>query len=60
MKCAIEMGSGGIIYISSFMKIGRDVQVILRFRLRNLKGCNAGITDERDLSISPLIWVQVA
>jgi hypothetical protein len=57
---AVEMGSGVIIYVSSFMKIGGGVEGILRFCLRNLKSCNAGITDERDLSISPLIWAQVA
>jgi hypothetical protein len=31
------------------MKTDRGVQAILRFYLRNLKGCDAGITDERDL-----------
>jgi hypothetical protein len=30
------------------MKIGRDVEGILRFWFSNLKGCNIGITDERD------------
>lgn len=32
-----------------FMKIGTDVEGILRFRSTNLKGCNIGITDVRDL-----------
>jgi hypothetical protein len=41
------MGSGGMIYIRSFMKIGVGVQVILRFGYSNLKGCNVGITDGR-------------
>jgi hypothetical protein len=31
------------------MKIGAGVQVILRFYLRNLRGCDVGITDGRDL-----------
>jgi hypothetical protein len=48
---AIEMASGGMIYsyVSSFKKVGTGVQAILRFCLRNLRGCNAGITDGRDL-----------
>jgi hypothetical protein len=37
------------IYIPSFMKIGTDVQLILRSCLRNLRGSNVGITDGRDL-----------
>jgi hypothetical protein len=38
-----------MIYILSFMKIDADLQAILRFGLRNLRGCNVGITEERDL-----------
>jgi hypothetical protein len=49
MKCAIEMGSDGMIYIQCFVKIGTGVQEILRFCLSNLNGCNVGITDGRDL-----------
>jgi hypothetical protein len=49
MMHAIEMGSGGMIYIQRFMKIGTGVQAILRFYLRNLRGCNVGITDGKDL-----------
>jgi hypothetical protein len=45
-KCIVEMGSGGMIYIPSFMKIGKDIDGI---SIGNLKGCNAGITDGRDL-----------
>jgi hypothetical protein len=44
-----EMDSGGMIHIQSFMKIGTGVQVILEFCLINLKFCNVGITDWRDL-----------
>jgi hypothetical protein len=39
----------GITYIQSFMKSGTGVKAILRFCLRNLRGCNVGITDEKDL-----------
>jgi hypothetical protein len=36
-------------YVSSFIKIGTVVQAILRFCLNNLRGCNVGITEKRDL-----------
>jgi hypothetical protein len=49
MMYAVEMGSGSIICISSFMKIGRGVEGILRFCLRYLRRRNVGITDWRDL-----------
>jgi hypothetical protein len=39
----------GVIYLPSFMKIGKGVQAILRFYFRNLRGCTAGIIDGRDL-----------
>jgi hypothetical protein len=39
------MASSGIIYISSFIKIGRGVEGRLRFCLRNLRYCNVGITN---------------
>jgi hypothetical protein len=35
-------------YIPSIMKIGTSVQAILRLCLRNLRGCDAGMTDGRD------------
>jgi hypothetical protein len=54
---AIEMGSGGMIYIPCFMKTGTGMQAIFRFCLRNFKGCNVGITDGRDLSAS-FKWTQ--
>jgi hypothetical protein len=38
-----------ILYISSFMNNGTDVQAILKFCLRNLRGCNVGVTDGRDI-----------
>jgi hypothetical protein len=49
-KYAVGMVSCGMIYISIFMKTGTGVQAILRFYLRNLRGCNVGITDGRDLN----------
>jgi hypothetical protein len=42
MKSAAEIGSGGIIYKSSFMMTGA-------FALANVRGCNVGTTDGRDL-----------
>jgi hypothetical protein len=56
MKYTLEMVSNGIIFVPSLMKIRNTVQAILRFRLRNMKGCNTCITDERDLRITPLRW----
>jgi hypothetical protein len=44
-KYAIEMSSCGMTYVPSLMKIGTCVQAILRFCLRNFRGCNVGITD---------------
>jgi hypothetical protein len=41
--------SFGMIYISSFMKIGTGIQAILMFCFRNLRGCDVGITDGEDL-----------
>jgi hypothetical protein len=49
MKCAVQTSLDGTIYISSFMKTVTDIHAILRVFLRNLNGCNDGITDERDL-----------
>jgi hypothetical protein len=43
------MDSCGIIYLPSFMKIDTGVQAILRFFLRNLRGCNVGFIDEKDI-----------
>jgi hypothetical protein len=60
MKYTVDMGSGGMIYIPSFMMIGSDIQVILRFCLSNLGGCNVYFTDGRDLRTTPLRWPQVA
>jgi hypothetical protein len=49
MKWTVEMGLTGMIYIPSFMKIGKGAEGILRFCVNNLKGCNIGITSGRDL-----------
>jgi hypothetical protein len=58
----VEMASCGMIllYIPSFMTITTGVQALLRFYFRNLRGCNVGITDGRDLRSAPLRWAQVA
>jgi hypothetical protein len=49
MIYALEMTSCGMIYLPSFMKIATGVQAILRFCLKNLEGCNVGITEVSDL-----------
>jgi hypothetical protein len=46
---AVEVASCGVIYSQRFMKIGTGVQTTLRFCLRNLRGCDVGITDGSDL-----------
>jgi hypothetical protein len=48
MKYTIERASCSMIQIPSFIKIGIGLQAILRFCLRNLRGCNVGITDRND------------
>jgi hypothetical protein len=45
--------------IPTFAKTGTCVQAMLRFFLRNLKGCDVGIADGRDILITPLRWPQV-
>jgi hypothetical protein len=47
--CTVKMGSNGIIYILTLVKIGRDIEGISRFCLSNLKGYNNGISERRDL-----------
>jgi hypothetical protein len=49
MMYAVEMNSGGMLYMKSFMIISTVVQAILGFCFRNLRGCNVGITSGRDL-----------
>jgi hypothetical protein len=45
----VEMALYSMIYVPSFMKIGTDIQAVLRFCLSNLRGCNVGVTNGRDL-----------
>jgi hypothetical protein len=45
----VEMASCGMIYLPSFMKIGRGVQTILRVCLSDVRLCDVSITDGRDL-----------
>jgi hypothetical protein len=47
--CAAEMALCGIIYFPSFMNIGKGIQAILRFRLRNFKRVSISFVDERKL-----------
>jgi hypothetical protein len=49
MKCTVEMGSGGVIYSQSVMKIFTCVEAILRFCLCNLKRRNFGIIGGSDV-----------
>jgi hypothetical protein len=58
MKLTVEMISGGMINIPSFMKIAISVQAILRFCLRKVRNCNVGITEGRDSLMTPLRWAQ--
>jgi hypothetical protein len=48
MKYAVETASCGMIYIPIFTEIVPGIQAIRRFCLRNLRGCNVGITYGRD------------
>jgi hypothetical protein len=54
MNYSVEIGSGALMYMPSFIKIGAGLHAILRFSLRNLRVCNVGITDVRYLRITPL------
>jgi hypothetical protein len=45
---------------AKFHEISIDVEGILRFSFSNLKYCNVGITNGRDLCSAPLKWAQVA
>jgi hypothetical protein len=44
MMYGIEMASCGMIFLLSLMKVGKGVEVILTFCLRNLNGCNVGVS----------------
>jgi hypothetical protein len=47
MDYAVEMDSSGMIYVPSFVRIGRGFQEMLRVYLRNLKGSYVGVTNKR-------------
>jgi hypothetical protein len=38
------------------MKMVEGIQAILRFSVRNLRGCNVDINDGMDLIVTPLRW----
>jgi hypothetical protein len=44
----------------NFMKISTGIQDILWVYLRNLNGCDVGVTNEKDLQCVSLRWTQVA
>jgi hypothetical protein len=46
---AVEIDSCDMIHVPIFMQIGTGVQAILRFCLCNLRGCNVGTIDVKDL-----------
>jgi hypothetical protein len=48
-EVAFEIASCGTMYIPRFMKIDAYIQAILRLCPSNLRGCNVGTTDGRDL-----------
>jgi hypothetical protein len=45
MKYAVEMISGGMANVPSFMNIGEGIQRVLRFRVDILKGCIVPISE---------------
>jgi hypothetical protein len=49
MKYAVEMTSGGIIYITRFMMTGLGIKAILIYYLNSLRGRNVGNIYGRDL-----------
>jgi hypothetical protein len=49
MKYIVEMGSGGMIYIPSLMKIVTGIWGLLKFCLRNVRRCNSGVADGKEL-----------
>jgi hypothetical protein len=49
MMDAIEIASGGMIHLPSFVKIDTGIQEILRFYFSNLNGCSVGITDGKEV-----------
>jgi hypothetical protein len=59
MNYAVGLASCGMVHVQSFMKTGTGIQAMMRFCLRNLRGCNVGITNGTDFLITPLRWAQV-
>jgi hypothetical protein len=59
MKCAIYMGSGGMIHAKCLMKIGTCAKGF-RFYHRNVKCCNVGITYLSDVLSVQLRWLHVS
>jgi hypothetical protein len=57
MKHVVQMASCAMIYTPSFMKIGTGTQAILKFCLRNLRGCSIGI---REIVWDVVDWIDLA
>jgi hypothetical protein len=53
MKYGLEMGSGGMICLPSFMNIGRGIPAILRFALAIKKAVMLVLLGGRDLQNTP-------
>jgi uncharacterized protein YraI len=49
MVVVLRRKNNNEVYIPNFMTIDTGVEAVLRSCNRNLKGCNIGITDGRDL-----------
>jgi hypothetical protein len=59
MRYIVEMASAGVIYIPSFIRIGSGHSDNIKITPWQSESCNVGITDGRDLRITPLRWPQV-
>jgi hypothetical protein len=57
---AIAIISVGMIYIPRLTTIGSGIRVLLRLLPANLRSCNVGITDGRNLGTPLFRWLKVA
>jgi hypothetical protein len=54
MMYHVQMASCGLIFLPSFMKIGKCFRAIIRFGLSNMNDCNVGIIEGKKLRSAPL------
>jgi hypothetical protein len=54
MMYTAEMGSGSMINVPSYMKVGAGVQVLLRYFSQKFERPQVGIFDGTDLCCTPL------